>query len=152
MQYNDKPILHTIAYTIDGILEAGLLLQNDVFITSARHSADVIMNLYNERKALNGRYDKNWKGSQFMICTGCAQMSIVWNRLYKHTKEKKYREALTGINNQLVHIQGFTRGMGKKSEGALQGSFPLWGKYEPFAFPNWATKYLLDALMLEVEL
>ncbi|MBS1637019.1 MAG: glycoside hydrolase family 127 protein [Bacteroidetes bacterium] len=152
LQYNHKPILHTIAYTIDGMLDAGLMLKNDVFITSATNSADVVLNMFQEHKALNGRYDKNWHGSQYMICTGCAQMSIIWSKLYKHTHEKKYREAADKMNNQLIHIQGFTRRMGVQSEGALQGSFPVWGKYEPFAFPNWATKYLLDALMLELGL
>jgi hypothetical protein len=35
--------------------------------------------------------------------------------------------------------------------GAIPGSFPIWGRYEPFAFPNWATKFFCDALMIEQE-
>ena len=33
--------------------------------------------------------------------------------------------------------------------GALAGSFPLFGGYMRAGYPNWATKYLLDALMLQ---
>jgi hypothetical protein len=33
--------------------------------------------------------------------------------------------------------------------GALAGSFPLLGSYMPGGYPNWATKYFLDALMLQ---
>ena len=28
------------------------------------------------------------------------------------------------------------------------GSFPVWGRYAPLQYPNWATKFLADALML----
>lgn len=150
IQYNHRPILHTIAYTVDGLLDCGLALQNDVFITSAKKTADHILSLFREKKALNGRYDGAWQGSQYMICTGCAQMSIVWSKLYRHTGDEKYRSAVLAMNDQLVLIQSLTSGMGTAVAGALQGSYPLWGRYEPFAFPNWATKYLLDALMLEL--
>ena len=54
------------------------------------------------------------------------------------------------MNSLLVKLQ--TRGIRKESintMGAINGSFPLWGKYEPFAYPNWATKYFADAMMLE---
>jgi hypothetical protein len=33
--------------------------------------------------------------------------------------------------------------------GALPGSYPVWGRYEPFGFPNWATKFFADSLLLE---
>jgi hypothetical protein len=36
-------------------------------------------------------------------------------------------------------------------DGALAGSFPIMGDYMTGGYPNWATKYLLDALMLQAE-
>ena len=36
----------------------------------------------------------------------------------------------------------------KRIRGAIAGSSPLWGSYQKFAFPNWATKFLLDSLLL----
>lgn len=149
--YNHNPILHTIAYTIDGILDVGLKLKDVKYIEAARKSADQLLNIFEKKKIFNGRYDKNWKGTQYTICTGCAQMSIIWSKLFQQTKDDRYRKAVERMNDQLISIQRMTHGMGKKTEGALQGSFPIWGKYEPFAFPNWATKYLLDAIMLELK-
>jgi len=149
VQYNHKPILHTIAYTIDGMLETGLILGNREYIQAATLSADKLLKRFRKKRFLKGRFNSEWKGSQHMICTGCAQMSIVWSRLYIHTRDEKYRTEVEHINNMLVFIQDLTKGLNKEVRGALQGSFPLWGRYEPFAFPNWATKYLLDALMLE---
>jgi hypothetical protein len=34
--------------------------------------------------------------------------------------------------------------------GALKGSFPLYGGYCSYQYPNWATKFLIDANMLEL--
>ena len=33
-------------------------------------------------------------------------------------------------------------------DGALPGSFPVYGRYAPLAFPNWATKFLVDSLLM----
>ena len=35
--------------------------------------------------------------------------------------------------------------------GALPGSFPIFGSYMRGGYPNWATKYLLDALLLQLD-
>jgi hypothetical protein len=31
--------------------------------------------------------------------------------------------------------------------GAIKGSHPIWGGYDPFRYPNWAAKFFADALM-----
>jgi hypothetical protein len=33
-------------------------------------------------------------------------------------------------------------------DGAIPGSFPLFGEYMRAGYPNWATKYFIDALLL----
>ena len=32
--------------------------------------------------------------------------------------------------------------------GAVAGSYPIWGGYIRFGFPNWAAKFLADAIMM----
>ena len=32
--------------------------------------------------------------------------------------------------------------------GAIKGSQPIWGRYAPFSYPNWATKFFIDAVLL----
>ena len=32
--------------------------------------------------------------------------------------------------------------------GAIKGSQPIWGGYAPFTYPNWATKFFVDAMLL----
>jgi uncharacterized protein YyaL (SSP411 family) len=151
-KHNDRPITHTIAYTIDGLLECGLLLNEERYIKAAQKTADALLALFSRQGYLNGRHDKNWQGSEYPICTGSAQLAIIWLKLYKLYKNETYLYAASGMNNLLVYIQsrGFLENADTK--GALPGSFPFWGKYEPFAFPNWGTKYFADSLMLELEL
>jgi hypothetical protein len=48
----------------------------------------------------------------------------------------------------LISIQQRRIRLSVNVRGALPGSYPIWGKYEPFAFPNWATKFFADALMM----
>jgi hypothetical protein len=36
--------------------------------------------------------------------------------------------------------------------GGVAGSYPIWGKYQPMRFISWGSKFLADALMLELRL
>jgi hypothetical protein len=47
----------------------------------------------------------------------------------------------------LLAVQGLSSKGPVDMHGAVTGSFPLWGRYEKFACPNWAQKYLADALL-----
>lgn len=150
-KHNDRPILHTISYTIDGLLNAGLILKDQRYIDAGRKAADQVLNFYQQHKYLNGRFDFQWMGTEYMICTGVAQISIIWSILWELTHETKYLDAIKQVNNQLVYIQQSCLTIQGKGNGAIPGSYPIWGKYEPFGFPNWATKYFADALMAELK-
>lgn len=152
IKHNDRPILHTLSYTIDGLIQSGLLLDDQQLIAAGEKAALQLLEIFQRNGWLHGRWDRHWQGSEYMICTGCAQISIVWLTLYRITGKEIYREAASAINNQLVFIQQRSEKNDADGKGALPGSFPLWGKYEPFAYPNWATKYLADALMMELAL
>jgi len=148
IKHNDRPILHTIGYTIDGLLECGRYLDDENLFVAARKSADVLLEQFLTSGRMYGRYDHNWQGSEYFICTGGAQMAIVWSRIYNETLVECYMEAAARMIDLLIFIQGDLTEKNRDNTGALPGSFPLWGKYEPFAYPNWATKYLADALMM----
>jgi hypothetical protein len=146
---NDKPILHTIAYTIEGILDCGILLNDKKLIDTAIKSADKLFDVFNKKKYLKGRYDANWVGSEYIITTGCAQIAIVWMKLFKLTGNIQYLNAALKMNDILIFIQDRNINENPDTKGALSGSYPIWGKYEPFCYPNWATKFFIDSLFLE---
>lgn len=151
IKHNDRPILHTIAYTLDGLLDCGMALGDERVIEAARRGADRLFTLFGRNKRLHGRFDADWRGSEHMIPTGCAQLAIVWMKLYRLTGDAQYLNAAMKLNDQLLFMQA--RGVRETvdTKGAIPGSFPLWGRYEPFGYPNWATKYFVDSLLLEEE-
>jgi hypothetical protein len=146
--HDRNPCLHAIAYTIDGLIDGGAYFGYEKYIDAAKKAADMLLTQFHKDKYLYNRYNKNWEGSGYMNTSACAQMAIIWMKFYQLTEEEHYLNASRQVNNWLLYIQN------RKIElpdikGALPGSFPLWGRYEKFAFPNWATKFLADSLMLE---
>lgn len=147
IKHNRRPITHTIAYAVDGMLDCGLALQDEGMVAAARRTADAVLARYLGQGKLFGRYDHAWQGSEAAITTGCAQFTIIWAKLAEVTGEPKYGDAAQRMAAWLVEVQARSmRGPGD-AHGALSGSFPLWGRYERFAFPNWGTKYFIDALI-----
>jgi hypothetical protein len=152
VKHNDRPILHTIAYTIDGLMESDELLRDGRFLQAARIGADELKRQLLDQGRLFGRYDRNWTGSEYFLCTGAAQMAIVWMRFYGLEKNATCLQAADRALDILVYIEERNHKERKDTVGALPGSFPIWGRYEPFAFPNWATKFFADALMMRIQI
>lgn len=145
---NDQPILHTIAYTIEGLLDSGIFLADEKLISAAQKSADKLLEIFNKQKYLRGRYDRNWKPTvKYIIPTGCAQTAIIWLKLYLHTKNIQYLNAALKMNDLLIFLQ--YNSSNKNIHGALPGSFPIGEEYQNYLLPNWTTKYFADSLMLE---
>ena len=146
---NTKPYTHTIAYTLRGILEVGILTKNEKFIRCVCKSIDKIVEDINDRGFVCGAYDMNWIGDKRFSClTGSAQISLILFRLYTITHNKKYLLTAKNINKFLKKTQQLRL---KHAEiyGAIAGSFPVWGDYLHFTYPNWAAKFFIDSLILE---
>ena len=147
LRHNDRPITHTLAYTMDGLLECTRTTGDERWAKAALKAAEPLAERYLKDGVLYGRYDARWRGSEHAIMTGCAQMVIVWSHAAQLTGSSQYREAAARLIDQLVSIQALGKQGPPDAAGALPGSFPLWGRYEKFAFPNWGTKYFVDALL-----
>jgi hypothetical protein len=145
VRHNDRPITHTLAYTIDGLLECDDYLKTGTITSQARVGSYVLLKRFLNEGWLNGRYDAQWNGSEDLITTGCAQLAITWARLAQSTGEAHYAEGLQRMTELLMCIQAAP--VPADVRGGLTGSYPVWGRYENFAFPNWGTKYLADALL-----
>ncbi|EMA59372.1 hypothetical protein [Halorubrum lipolyticum] len=140
----DDPDLHTIAYTIRGLLEGGVRLDDDAMIDAARGSADVLLELQRRTGSLSGTYDANWDGTWYRCLTGNAQMGLVWLRLYELTGEAEYARAARTAAEFLKRHQSL--GGPDPVRGAIPGSYPHVGGYLYLRYPNWATKFFADLL------
>ena len=83
-----------------------------------------------------------------LMSSGSAQIAIVCYRLSQHTGEERYRSAADRLIDYLKALQ-LRQSNDPAVVGAIAGSFPLFGGYMRAGYPNWATKYILDALMLQ---
>ncbi|MBI1316743.1 hypothetical protein GC167_07775 [bacterium] len=147
IRHNDRPILHTIAYTLDGMLECGIELGQPEFYQSGVAAAKALKRSYRAQGSLYGRYDRNWNGSESFLCTGAAQLALTWLEIGQRTQDGAWIESAIRLAQQLKSIQHGPYAHIPETRGALFGSDPIWGRYEPFSVPNWGVKYALDLFL-----
>jgi len=143
---DEDPYLHTIAYTVRGLLEGGLFLDQSTFVDAARRTADVLLDVQERDGILRGEFDSSFEPASFYCLTGNAQMAVIWYRLYEYTDDSRYRRA---ADETVRFLKTRHRLDGPPPiRGGLKGSSPIWGRYMYLRYPNWSTKFLLDALLL----
>lgn len=142
---DEDPVLHTIAYTIRGLVEGGAVLGDDDAVASGRRAADALLQCQRTDGRLAGSYDDEWNGSSFECLTGAAQTAIVWYRLAELTGEESYADAARSALDGLKRAQRLDGPA--PVEGGLAGSRPVWGPYMRLRYPNWAPKFFADALL-----
>lgn len=144
----DKPLTHTIAYSIRGILEVSAAMKNTEGLAAAVRMARGVAAAQRSDGSIPGRLDRQWQPQVRWSCmTGNAQMALVWMRLAEVTAEKIFRENATkaiGFCVRQIDLDSPNDGV----RGGMKGSYPFDGPYMRHRYPNWATKFLADALLL----
>jgi hypothetical protein len=144
----DAPVTHAIGYTIDGLLETGDLVGRNDFVAAATRATEGVMGAISASGRLPGRLDERWQPRVRWVClTGSAQIGIVLLKLHERTGEPHYLDAARRLADFLLYAQRLNA-VGTTRSGALSGSYPVWGPYAPFKYPCWATKYLVDLLLM----
>lgn len=137
---------HTMAYTWQGFLEAGLLLQEPEWVEKTRLGADHLWKEVQHRGRTAGRYGQDGRGDfSFQCVPGQAQLSVLYHRLAALSGEAQYQQAADFFLLEILEAQDFGKKPGR--HGGLPGSVPLWGPYLRLRYPNWAAKFFLDALI-----
>ncbi len=144
-----EPFTHTIAYAIRGILECGLLLNNSRYIKAAEKAAKALAKIQKNDGSIAGTYDRNWQSSAYYVClTGLAQTSIIWSILDKTNNSSEFQAHVDSALKYLKQKQ-YILNNDAVNDGAVAGSFPIWGRYSMFEYPNWAAKFFADALIAD---
>lgn len=147
---NAAPFTHTIAYAIRGLLESGLILEDEGIIHAALKAAEAQAAVQREDGFLAGAYDDGWTPKGRYCClTGLAQMAIIWLRA-AHACGHGELEKSAGLAIDYLKAHHHISGRGDPRDGGIAGSVPIWGAYSRFEFPNWAAKFFADALMMHM--
>lgn len=148
-QPEGEAVLHTLAYTLRGFLECGMLSNNEEWVEVARHAANRLMRKREITKRFLGSYNSDFGGTGWYQClTGIAQMSIVWLRLFELEGDERWvNVACKAIDD--VEAKQVKWHVNPALVGGIAGSAPVFGRYLMFRYPNWSVKFFLDAMFLE---
>jgi hypothetical protein len=142
------PFTHTIAYATRGLLECSALLKDEKYFVAAQRCADAALGHVRDDGFLPGRISIDGKPTANYCClTGNCQFAIVWAKLFERAGVEHYRRAVIRALDYVMSQQDI-RTSNPDVRGAIKGSHPIWGKYAPFCFPNWAAKFFIDAMLL----
>jgi hypothetical protein len=143
-----RPLLHTIAYTTQGMLETGCLAGNQRAVEAVQLANGHLARSFERHGQLHGRYDRDWQPAARWRClTGEAQTAVVWFRLAQLTGEQRWRDRAAALTEQLKRTQALSGNI--DIVGGIKGSQPIYGWYGKYQYLNWAAKFYADALMLE---
>ena len=145
----ERPLLHTIAYSLQGILECSAILgdarSRDVVTTACGHLA---VSFY-KNGGLAGRYDEHWNPAvRYRCLTGEAQLGIILWRLADLTGDAQWSEMARALNDQLRRTQQLNGAA--ETAGGVKGSYPVSAEYGQYQYLNWAAKFFADSLMCEM--
>jgi hypothetical protein len=142
----EAPTTHTIAYVLEGLLSVGTLLDAPRYLEAADRAALALRRAFERLTYLPGRFDTGWRPAAAWRCvTGDAQMGLVWARLARAAGDTAYHEAAMRIADQ-VRCSIELRPDWLEVSGAIPGSVPRSGNYDPYAFPTHAAKFALDLI------
>lgn len=138
---------HGIAYVLQGLLEMHCISGRDSYLTAVRRTADRIVSIYGAKRYLVSEIGENWDFRSSHLClTGYAQLAIVFFKLYGLDGDKRYLNAGLNLLDDVAATQDVTA-RASPHYGGIKGSLPIYGRYAPLQYPNWATKFFIDALL-----
>ncbi len=139
---------HTIAYTLQGLIESARLLGDwEAYGAPTETALGELARRTAERGGrLPGRFDDDWRPATSFVClTGNAQTALCLLDLDARRTEPRLVDAATVLIDAVCASQRLRGPAGVR--GAVAGSSPLWGRYMTLRYPNWAAKFHCDALI-----
>ena len=152
MNFNvdENPLTHCIAYTLQGLLEIGILCRRTDLVDAAARAARQVLAAQDPKTgSLPGRFSPGYRpAARWSSSTGNAQMTIVWFRLAAITGDATWHTAAERANEFNCSIQDLDhRDPGRR--GGLRSAWPGHLGYTPYKYTNWSQKFFVDALMAQ---
>jgi len=142
------PLTHTIGYALQGVFEVGVLAEREDFIAATELGLNNALKKRRPNGFLAGRFDQHWHPAANFVClTGSCQLAVVAYRFFQLFGKPELLAAGDCVMSFVKATQRLD-GEDPNMVGAIAGSYPILGSYMTGGYPNWATKYFIDALLL----
>jgi hypothetical protein len=123
-----------------------LLLDRQDYIEASRRTALALLARQRKNGSLASTYGAGWRETSRSSClTGNCQMARLWLSFHELDGTAAMRNAAEKAIGYVAAIQPLQPD--RNLYGGIAGSYPIYGKYERFQYPNWAAKFFLDALL-----
>jgi len=144
-------ITHLLAYTLEGLLECGALLGREDAVQTVHRVLAKLLELIERHGRPAGSYREDWSGDYTWSClAGECQLAIVFRKACRTASESsRYLQSSGQLLEAVRRTQILTTGH-SGIRGGIKGSDPIWGPYEKYTILNWATKFFVDALLLDM--
>jgi len=149
---DEMPFTHNLAYATRGLLEAYYHLEDEDVLATTIRTAKHALSFLQTNGFLPGRIGPGTTCNRGFTClTGNCQFAIIWYKLHQMTGDERY---LVAAESAIDYVKStITLGdMNSPIRGAVAGSWPIWGPYARLSYPNWATKFFIDALLTRNQL
>lgn len=147
LDYHDRPLTHTIGYTLEGLHGLGTRLSRPDCMEAVQRTLKRIIPLIRPNGFLAGRWRNDWTAAVDWCClTGSAQIAGVFLRMYGQTKTPEYLEAAEKLLGFICFTQDLRPGI-PGIDGGIRGSYPFGGDYGQWCVLNWAAKFFCDSVM-----
>jgi len=148
----NNPLLHTIAYVMQGLTGIGRLTGRRDFIDAGAKTANALIGGMDDSGFMPGRFRADFQpGARWACLTGSAQTGIVWGHLYRETADARYLEALQRVNRYLMRHHDVDN-PDPVLRGGVPGAWPVTGPYGRLRILNWATSFFAESLLMELSL
>jgi len=148
---HEDPYTHTLAYTAEGLLESGHLVGDARFIEAGRRTAIALLACQRSDGSLSSTFGPGWRSTSRSSClTGDCQAGLLWLRLHQSQGDQRLYAGARRVIGYVAATQKLM-GVSANIRGAIAGSYPIYGRYERFKYPNWAAKFFADALLALLE-
>lgn len=152
LDYHDRPLTHTIGYTLEGLFELGALLEEERFWQGVRATLNALRPLVRPDGFLAGRWTSNWQPAADWCClTGSCQIACVCFRMHGCYPEEHFDE----LGERLLRFVASTQQLDHANpglRGSIHGSHPFSGEYGQYCNLNWAAKFFVDAVLDRMDL
>jgi uncharacterized protein YyaL (SSP411 family) len=148
----EAPFTHTLAYTAQGLLESGTLLNDRKYEEAAIRCADAaLLHLRDDGYLPSSIWPAGQSHLSSCCLTGNCQFALVWAKLYARHGGEFYRLGALRALEYVMSTQDIST-TDPNVRGGIKGSNPVWGCYASMSFPNWATKFFVDAMWLRKDM